>query len=182
MKIEFQKVERDCPHNKNIRSWLSIGTIIYDFIILIDGEYRAKWGRRRRGYGRGYVLETPNGDLILDEKNYRSESDSQAKFKNYVEWALTNGHIPTLAQLEQMRLKNEAAEKAKQEQLHEEARLEKIRNAAPELLEALKRAENFIQGFEDDETQEGIDALLSNIRAAIAKAQPDPSPVRDVVA
>ena len=55
-------------------------------------------------------------------------------------------------------------------------------SAAPELLEALKRAENFIQGFEDDETQEGIDALLSNIRAAIAKAQPDPSPVRDVVA
>jgi len=38
-----------------------------------------------------------------------------------------------------------------------------------ELLDALERAQGFIQGFEDDESQEGIAELLATIRAAIAK-------------
>lgn len=41
----------------------------------------------------------------------------------------------------------------------------------PELVEALRKAEAFISGFEGDELQEGIDDLLSGIRAAIAKAE-----------
>ena len=42
--------------------------------------------------------------------------------------------------------------------------------AAPELLGALEDAENFIIGFEDDETQEPlVGTLLARIRAAIAK-------------
>lgn len=43
--------------------------------------------------------------------------------------------------------------------------------AAPELLAALDKAESFIAGFEGDELQEGIDEMLSEIRAAIAKAE-----------
>ena len=42
--------------------------------------------------------------------------------------------------------------------------------AAPNLLAALRLAEGFVSGFEGDETQEGIDALLGTIRAAIASA------------
>lgn len=42
--------------------------------------------------------------------------------------------------------------------------------AAPELLVATKAAERFIAGFEGDELQEGIDELLSGLRAAIAEA------------
>lgn len=41
---------------------------------------------------------------------------------------------------------------------------------AGELLDALRKAEIFISGFEGDETQEGITELRSGIRAAIAKA------------
>tara|TARA_R110002124_G_scaffold173690_5_gene341354 strand:+ start:16842 stop:17135 length:294 start_codon:yes stop_codon:yes gene_type:complete len=37
-----------------------------------------------------------------------------------------------------------------------------------DLRTALKRAEAFIAGFEDDATQDGIDGLLSDIRAALA--------------
>lgn len=42
--------------------------------------------------------------------------------------------------------------------------------AAPELLEALLIAESFMAGFEDDESQEGIQDNLRQIRAALAKA------------
>ena len=41
------------------------------------------------------------------------------------------------------------------------------------MFEALKAAENFIAGFEGDEMQDGIDALLELVRGAIAvKQQP----------
>lgn len=51
--------------------------------------------------------------------------------------------------------------------------------AAPKLLAALEGAESFIAGFEGDETQEGIDDLLEETRAAIAEASvPDPAALR----
>lgn len=46
-----------------------------------------------------------------------------------------------------------------------------VRDAAPDMLAALKKAESFISGFEGDELQEGISDLLAGIRAAIAKAE-----------
>lgn len=39
------------------------------------------------------------------------------------------------------------------------------------VLEALERAEAFIAGFEDDDTQEGVTDMLTAIRVAIAKAK-----------
>jgi hypothetical protein len=47
----------------------------------------------------------------------------------------------------------------------------RLQLAAPDLLAALKRAEAFIAGFEDDETQEGIAEMLAAIRAALAGAK-----------
>lgn len=47
----------------------------------------------------------------------------------------------------------------------------RIRAAAPDVLSALKMAENFMSGFEGDELQDGIDEKLAQIRAAIAKAE-----------
>lgn len=43
--------------------------------------------------------------------------------------------------------------------------------AAPKLLAALKLAEAFMAGFEDDDLQDGINQRLGEIRAAIAKAE-----------
>jgi len=45
------------------------------------------------------------------------------------------------------------------------------REAARDPIEALRKAESFISGFEGDERQEGIDEMLSDIRAAIAQAE-----------
>ena len=50
-----------------------------------------------------------------------------------------------------------------------EARL-RLMHAAPKLLEALRLAEHFVSGFEDDELQEGVDHLLATIRNSIAEA------------
>jgi hypothetical protein len=47
----------------------------------------------------------------------------------------------------------------------------RLQLAAPDLLAALERAEAFIAGFEDDETQEGVAEMLAAIRAALAKAK-----------
>lgn len=43
-----------------------------------------------------------------------------------------------------------------------------------QLIDALAEAESFIAGFEGDETQEGVDAILENIRAAIKAASASP--------
>jgi len=47
----------------------------------------------------------------------------------------------------------------------------RLQLAAPDLLAALKRAEAFISGFEDDATQEGVTEMLAAIRAALASAK-----------
>jgi hypothetical protein len=45
------------------------------------------------------------------------------------------------------------------------------RVSVADLLAALERAEGFISGFEDDDTQEGVTEMLAAIRAALAKAK-----------
>lgn len=52
----------------------------------------------------------------------------------------------------------------------DEFALAPVYEAGPDLLEALEEAEGFIQGFADDEMQEGMDELCGTIEAAIKKA------------
>lgn len=48
----------------------------------------------------------------------------------------------------------------------------RVAAAAPVLLAALRLAESFMAGFEDNEAQDGINDRLATIRAAIAAAEP----------
>jgi len=50
------------------------------------------------------------------------------------------------------------------------AEVELLRRSNTRLLNVAKRAEEFVAGFEDDDTQEGIPALLGDLRYAIAEA------------
>lgn len=43
-------------------------------------------------------------------------------------------------------------------------------DASPDMLEALRQAESFIRGFEDDELQ-NVDDILGDVRGAIAQAE-----------
>lgn len=45
------------------------------------------------------------------------------------------------------------------------ARVSPLLNRLPDMLTVLHRAERFIAGFEGDETQEGVDELLQELRA-----------------
>lgn len=47
--------------------------------------------------------------------------------------------------------------------------------AAPAMLAALRKAESFISGFEGDPLQEGVDDLISGIRAAVANVDAVPA-------
>ena len=51
------------------------------------------------------------------------------------------------------------------------AQRRRLQLAAPDLLAALERAEGFISGFEDDDTQAGVTEMLAAIRAALANAK-----------
>lgn len=53
--------------------------------------------------------------------------------------------------------------------LARETRAARVSVAA--VLEALERAEAFMDGFEDDDTQEGVTEMLAAIRAALANAK-----------
>ena len=50
------------------------------------------------------------------------------------------------------------------------AEVESLRRSNARLVKVARRAEGFIAGFEDDDTQEGIPALLGDLRYAIAEA------------
>lgn len=45
-----------------------------------------------------------------------------------------------------------------------------LRRSNARLVKVARRAESFIAGFEDDDTQEGVPALLGDLRHAIAEA------------
>jgi hypothetical protein len=51
---------------------------------------------------------------------------------------------------------------------------EETRSTDATALALLQRAEAFIAGFEDDEAQEGVEALLTDIRSAIGNSQAEP--------
>ncbi len=50
------------------------------------------------------------------------------------------------------------------------AEVEALRRSNARIVNVARRAESFISGFDDDDTQEGIKALLGDLRYAIAEA------------
>ncbi len=50
------------------------------------------------------------------------------------------------------------------------AEIEALRRSNTRLVNVARRAEAFVAGFEDDDTQEGVPALLGDIRYAISEA------------
>jgi len=50
---------------------------------------------------------------------------------------------------------------------------QRVHDPKPVMLAALKKAEEFMRGFEDDEMQEGINARLATLRAAIELSERD---------
>ena len=95
-KIAFARVLRDCKHNDEIKAAGGKRGLIYDFMVIIDGEHRATW--RKDAAGRGYILRTPNADPLRMQISNGLASHKrvfkQAKFETAIREALDASLIP----------------------------------------------------------------------------------------
>ena len=181
--ISFVRVMRDCPWNDEVELRISKGqsaALIYDFDVIVAGEKVATWSKHACGR-RGYELFDLNREIIkVPRINTRGErtdletpwlwrvvsADTKADFASEIlkEWA----YIPTPKQIEQRRLdaqakaEREAAEKA------ENVRLNRIKEAGPKLLDALKLAAKTISDLESagDLDTESLPVIMAAINEA----------------
>ena len=141
--IKFERFERVCGHNKTARENGELSRIIYDWKVLIDGEYRAKL-ERYSGSSQGYTVQDVDGDPIdPPAKGYRigRRIPNQSLFVTVIEDMLANELIPTLEQIEAKRAEKQAKiDKRKAEQA-EQYRLNTIQQAGTFLYAALKLAQ-----------------------------------------
>lgn len=140
-KIEFKRVERVCLHNDKARAGDKDRRMIYDFNVFIDGEHRVTFVNRFSS--RGYLLRTPDNATAIIEKKDGGRWDceiaaqSQAEFHKIINVALDKSLIPTLAQLEQIKIDRQSQEAAKLREQQSQERMARIKEAGPALLDAL---------------------------------------------
>lgn len=159
--IEFKRVERKCDYNTRIREGHSDGHLLYDWDVLIDGERRAQF---RPGVYKGYNLHDADGWPIKKANDYgpfarRSDVAAQAGFESKIRSCLERSLIPTIDQLAEARAERQRQHEALEAATAEADRLERVREAAPEMLEALQEIARM-----------GSHAAGRLARAAIAKA------------
>lgn len=105
MKLDFQRVVRDCQANDRT---IDSRSLIYDFDVIVDGERRAVWSR---DYGKGYSLRDANDEAVhiraAREDDYnpdhslRARAEKKADFAAITEGLLASGRIPSIADCEQ---------------------------------------------------------------------------------
>jgi hypothetical protein len=140
-KIEFKPIKRVCGWNAKIDAGKKKSKRIYDFEVWVDGEHRATW----------VCAGCPSRDYRLGSPDGRSEVSydpatlpvpviayGRTDFEQRIQSLLKQGLLPTVAdwaKIEAARVKKEAD---KQVALQEAERLNRIRQAGPELLKALQ--------------------------------------------
>lgn len=138
--INIERVKRQCQYNDNVSSGRIKGHPIYDWDVLIDGEYRAQF---RPGVYKGYDLFDPDGFNIKGASQRssfvrRSDVGAKAEFEGKILECLDKLLIPTLAQLAAARAKRQQEQDARDDARMEIMRVKRIQAAGPELLDALK--------------------------------------------
>jgi hypothetical protein len=103
--IKFVRVERDCRHNKGLRTARSNRGIIYDYDVIIHGEHRA---RMRSSFERGYHVQDAD-DRAIDPPMMRHSTgravNSKSEFLTVISELLAAGKIPTMEEMAAMREK-----------------------------------------------------------------------------
>jgi hypothetical protein len=136
--IKFKKTERVCGRNEAIRAGES-GKLIYDYQVLVNGEHRADWCPLI--YNRGYELRIPDHQDAIQTKpgeRYSSvKTAAQALFPTIIQNLLDQGLLPTLEQLKQAQKDRELKEADAIAKEKERVRIAIIKEAGPQLLEAL---------------------------------------------
>lgn len=148
--LKFERVLRDCDYNKRLQAeYAGSGTaphLIYDFKVLINGEFRALLNRRTAG--PGYVVYDADHQPIAPVRNvgrtivYGGHAiefiSKQSGFEFAIQRLLTEGAIPTLGELVVRQEQREAAERKALADREERVRVDRIKDAGVDLYEALK--------------------------------------------
>jgi hypothetical protein len=177
--IKFERVTRDCGHNKTILDAGESKGLLYDFNVIIDGEHRATMSRN--GYSVGYTLRDADYNSIRDlakaDKRWRShpvvEVGKQADFEDVINCMLAAGLIPTLDQMAAVRAEKAAKIAANKAAEDERDRIHRIQGAAVDLYAALKPLAVYLADNGGDAEYHDADGTgwLSRAQAAIAKAE-----------
>lgn len=182
--IVFKRIERKCPHNEHLRALGLVVGLIYDFEVFIDEVKCATF--TRKSFRRGFDLFDLDGRIVKapwigadgvrrigDPKyNWRNvDADTKSNFIAVIQSELD--YIPTPEQIEQRRADEEKAERAKVAAEREAERIQLIKDAGLELLDALEAARiNYIER-NGVAVPEDVNAhpLLVKMDSAIAKAK-----------
>jgi hypothetical protein len=172
--IDIEREARDCPYNDDVRTKgrsLSGSRILYDYKILIDGEFRAYALGNGSGQ-RGFRLHDANRDPIhINNHEPRHLGAELNRIGNIIPVVAANlDKIPTLDQLAANRA-------AKKEAKNEAARMEFARRVngwkrhyGPELYQALSE---IIAGASPGEFMKAraiLDGIAEEIRLDVGTA------------
>lgn len=140
-KVEFVRVERDCPRNSETRAAGATRGIIYDYNVLIGGEHRATMCSEA-SLGRGYRLyDADHRPIVAPNRTWATHLgetvEKKADFEPIVSEYLAVGRIPTLAQMADLRQKEQETALAERRERLDKAREFRINSHGIELYNAL---------------------------------------------
>ncbi len=134
--IKFKREIRECGHNKTIIDKGETTDLIYDYQVLINGEYRGKFCPYHRQ--RKYDLRSADGYHSIKYRDpERSEPvgvtvTSKAEFVPMIEHLLSTGEMPTMEQLATMAQARLDEIKEKEDAAAERQRVYQLETAAKE--------------------------------------------------
>lgn len=141
-KIEFIREERDCGHNKDLRADGVTRGILYDWKVMIDGEYRALLHRvSHSNYYEVIAAGRRSFDPIKEGAGWSARTarvGKKADFEAKISELLERGKIPTLQQMADQRAAYVRDRLARRAERREDRRIRQIESAGVALYEALK--------------------------------------------
>lgn len=166
--IKFERFERDCQRNKNIRNDGETAGIIYDWRVIIGGEHRATLYREPSGYeirdpDHRPIQTAARAAQTWGGRHRGSTVDKRADFEQFVTDLLREDRIPTLVFLAQLRVAEAAAKVARDLQARQNIRDWRAQKQGPALLKALKALDEAINA-----TLVGLPGPQNPLRAALA--------------
>lgn len=165
--IKFERFERECGHNEQARKDGS--QLLYDYRVIIDGEFRALWSRQSyASRDELYRLYDPDHrPILIDPEQYHKHMGApvpnKAAFEAAIAEALAGNRIPTLAQLAELTKAEERARLAALVKAQEVLRENRIESAAQALFDALEAAAVFKADF-DPATRSAVEDALNLAR------------------
>lgn len=142
---KFERVLRECGHNKELTGKGITRGLLYDFKVILDGQHVAWWyqyspnGRTDTMGFRYWLKDKTWGNISNGLSNRHGHPVAARNREEFERVLIANLHrIPTDEQLADRKLDQERKEEKKKADEDAAQRLRQMELAAPELLDALK--------------------------------------------